>query len=60
MSEKKTSGAIAQTKSTGRPAKRAAAIASKSSGFPDGERVAMKERAQELQAAAHRDRRPMR
>ena len=56
MPEKKTSGAIAQTKSTGRSAKRAAAIASKSKGFTDAERIAMKERAKELQAAARRGR----
>jgi uncharacterized protein YdhG (YjbR/CyaY superfamily) len=44
-------------KATQKVAKRASAIDKKSKGFTDGERAAMKERAQELKAEARRGRR---
>src|SRR5579884_1247497 len=50
MSEKKAQGKLAEAKGTRKPTKRTSGRAS--GGFTDGERAAMKERAQELKAAA--------
>ena len=52
MSEKKAPGKLADAKGTQKPTKSTAGKASK--GFTDEERAAMKERAQELKAAARR------
>ncbi len=57
MPERKMSGKVAQTKSTSRFTERAASIGKTAKGFTDDERMAMKERAQELKAAARRIRR---
>ena len=52
MSEKKAPGKLADAKGTQKSAKSTTAIGKKSKGFTDEERAAMKERAQELKAAA--------
>src|SRR5271169_3757804 len=52
MSEKKGPGKVAHAKSTQKSAKSATGIGKTSKGFTDEERGAMKERAQELKAAA--------
>jgi uncharacterized protein YdhG (YjbR/CyaY superfamily) len=54
MSNKKAPGKLAYAKGTQKPAKSTTAIDKSSEGFTDEERVAMKERAQELKAAARR------
>jgi hypothetical protein len=54
MSNKKAPGKLAHAKGTQKPAKSTTAIDKSSEGFTDEERVAMKERAQELKAAARR------
>jgi uncharacterized protein YdhG (YjbR/CyaY superfamily) len=54
MSEKKARGKLAQAKGTQRSAKSTAAVAKTLEGFSDEERAAMKERSQELKAAARR------
>ena len=52
MSEKKAQGKLAEAKGTRKPTKRTSGRAS--GGFTDEERAAMRERAQELKAAARR------
>ena len=52
MSEKKAPGKFAHAKGTQKPGKSNAAVDKKFEGFTDEERVAMKERAQELKATA--------
>ena len=52
MSEKKAPGKLARAKGTPKSAKSTTATGKKSQGFTDEERAAMKERAQELKAAA--------
>jgi uncharacterized protein YdhG (YjbR/CyaY superfamily) len=54
MSKKKAPGKHAHAKGTRKPAKSTTEIDKSSEGFADEERVAMKERAQELKAAARR------
>jgi uncharacterized protein YdhG (YjbR/CyaY superfamily) len=54
MSEKKAPGKRARAKGAQKSAKSTAAIDQKFEGFTDEERTAMKERAQELKAAARR------
>ena len=55
MSEKKAAGKLARAKGTQKSAKSTTATGKKSQGFTDEERAAMKERAQELKAAARAD-----
>ena len=55
MSEKKVQGKLAHAKGTQKSAKSTTATGKKSQGFTDEERAAMKERAQELTAAARAD-----
>ena len=55
MSEKKAPGKLARAKGTRKSAKSTTAIGKKSEGFTAEERTAMKERAQELKAAARAD-----
>ena len=55
MSEKKAAGKLARAKGTQKSAKSTTATGKKSQGFTDEERAAMKERAQELKAAARTD-----
>ena len=55
MSEKKAAGKLAHAKGTQKSAKSTTATGKKSQGFTDEERAAMKERAQELKAAARAD-----
>src|SRR5262245_3405821 len=52
MAEKKAPGKLARAKGTQKAAKSTAASGKKPNGFTDEERAAMKERAQELKAAA--------
>jgi uncharacterized protein YdhG (YjbR/CyaY superfamily) len=54
MSEKKVPGKLAHAKGTQKSAESTTAIDKTLEGFTDEERVAMKERAQELKAAARR------
>src|SRR5262245_44315914 len=54
MLEKKAGGKPAHAKGTQKPAKSTTAVAKPSEGFSDEERSAMKERSQELKAAARR------
>ena len=55
MSKKKALGEIARAKGTSKSAKSTTLTGKKSQGFTDEERAAMKERAQELKAAARAD-----
>ena len=55
MSEKKAPGKLAHANGTQKSAKSTTATGKKSKGFTDEERAAMKERAQELKAAARAD-----
>ena len=55
MSEKKAPGKLAHAKGTQKSAKSTTATGKKSKGFTDEERAAMRERAQELKAAARAD-----
>ena len=55
MSKKKAPGKIARAKGTQKSGKSTTATGKKSKGFTDEERAAMKERAQELKAAARAD-----
>ena len=55
MSEKKGPGKLAHAKGTQKSAKSTTATGKKSQGFTEEERAAMKERAQELKAAARAD-----
>ena len=57
MSEKKAPGKLAHAKGTQKFAKSTTVIGKKLKGFTDEERVAMRERLQELKAAARRGRR---
>ena len=55
MSKKNAAGKLVRAKGTQKSAKSATATAKKSQGFTDEELAAMKERAQELKAAARAD-----
>ena len=55
MSEQKAAGKLARAKGTRKSATSTTATGKKSQGFTDEERAAMKERAQELKAAARAD-----
>lgn len=54
MTEKKAPGRLARAKGAPKSAKSTTAVDKKSEGFTDEERAAVKERAQELKAAARR------